>query len=519
MKKWIGLITGLLLTWAVSAQAGGLPVDLSWSAADRLPSGTELNALVLAPGGGFYLLYDKERAFLSRERAYLDYYDTDLRRQRSRKLELRGGGHRYESYDLLILRGRLYWLLTETEKRSDSKSLYVQALDPQRLDPRGTPRLIGQTVALSRRREGAFDLVFSPDSARILLYNQLPYARNIPERFDLRVYDDDFQLLWQREIELPFADELFRVQEYRIDARGNVFLLGKLFTSDRRRYGFVVLAYLQEGTEVREYALSPERYAISHLTFRVGRDGRLVCAGFYTMPGENRARGTCYFRLNPLTGERTDFNFQGFNFDFINEFMTEERREEVKEETRSGNRRGPRLRAYTLDELVLRTDGGALLVAEQRYVEDFAFPHLNGTMQVDYLYHFNDVVIVNIRPDGSVEWAARIPKRQVTRNDRGAFSSYAMAIVRDRLFFVFNDNRFNYETGRRTNKLYTFHNRTPLMAITEVNKDGNLRTFPLLQGSEPGLTLRPRECRQSGLREMILYGEGRRSYQLGRLQF
>ncbi len=516
MKRWLGIVIGWLFGLIAQGQP---PVDVTWGAVERLPRKTLLKSLVLAPDGGFYLLHDKARAFLSKERAYLQYYDRDLRRRREGPLDLRPGGRRLASFDLFDLRGRLFWLVTETDKRAQKKTIYAQEIDGARLRTRGALLPIGETVVVNKKRQGVFDLAFAPDSSHVLVYSLLPSDRSIPPRFDLRVFDSAFRPIWERSVELPGREYRLRVQEYRIDARGNVFVLGRQYAANGRPLGFRILAYLQGGAVVRDYPIRPQGYEITHLTFRIGKAGDLVCSGFFARPGESRSRGACYFRVDPLSGEATGLSFDEFNFDFINEFMSDRRREEVKEETQAGDRRGPRLRAYRLKDLVLRTDGGGLLVAEQAYLDDFVTPSIDGTLRVDYFYHFNDVVIINIQPGGAVEWAARIPKRQVTRNDNGRYSSYAMSIFRDRLFFIFNDNQYNFEGTQRRNKLYPFHNRSPVLALTEVSKTGRLRTFPLYAGRSPGLRVRPSQCRQVGLREMLLYGESGRSFQLGRMRF
>ena len=101
-----------------------------------------------------------------------------------------------------------------------------------------------------------------------------------------------------------------------------------------------------------------------------------------------------------------------------------------------------------MDQLILRNDGGALLIAEQYFVQEeydrnqFYDPYYSNYYNrnyndIDYVYNYNDIIVVNIRPDGEIEWTARIPKRQVTTNDGGYYSSYAMSIVRSKIYFVF----------------------------------------------------------------------------------
>jgi len=129
------------------------------------------------------------------------------------------------------------------------------------------------------------------------------------------------------------------------------------------------------------------------------------------------------------------------------------------------------------------------------------------------------LVVANIRPNGEIEWATRIPKNQQTRDDGGYFSSYAMSIVKDKLFFVFNDDSRNY--NRDDNKLYSFsgNTRRTLISLAQVNRDGSLEMSPLINNEQDNLLFRPKVSRQTGKREMILFGERGKKFKLASLQF
>ena len=115
--------------------------------------------------------------------------------------------------------------------------------------------------------------------------------------------------------------------------------------------------------------------------------------------------------------------------------MTEKKKEKAKiAEERNDNRRSAELYNYSLDELILRSDGGAVLVAEQFYVQEeryndnpfgyggfgygyypynpYSYSRYRNNYQTDYYYNYNDIIVVNIRPTGEIEWASRIPKKQ-----------------------------------------------------------------------------------------------------------
>ncbi|MEO1626164.1 MAG: hypothetical protein AAFV25_13485, partial [Bacteroidota bacterium] len=158
-------------------------------------------------------------------------------------------------------------------------------------------------------------------------------------------------------------------------------------------------------------------------------------------------------------------------------------------------------------------------VAEQYFVQEESFRDFYyGRFTVNYFYNYNDIIVVNIRPDGEIEWATHIPKRQETSNDGGYFSSYAMSIVRDRLYFIFNDNGRNFSANDR--RLYNFDGqRNSVISLAEVRKDGSLDVYPLFNNREADIITRPKVCKQSGKREMVIYGERGRKYKFAKLVF
>ncbi|RME12050.1 MAG: hypothetical protein D6816_01385 [Bacteroidetes bacterium] len=207
----------------------------------------------------------------------------------------------------------------------------------------------------------------------------------------------------------------------------------------------------------------------------------------------------------------------------------------LQAEQNNDPRRSPELYNYSLDRLILRSDGGAVLVAEQFYIERETYyrdyyptygyypygyynSYYRNSRDIDYLYNYNDIIVVNIRPDGDLQWTARIPKWQETRNDGGYYSSYAMSIVRDKLYFLFNDDARNFDPKRKGDRIYKYTGNNEMMVLAEMNLQGDVQTYPVIS-SDGGVTLRPKMCKQTGLRELLLFGEAKRGFRLGKMIF
>lgn len=525
------------------------PAHLNWGNEYSEPNNTWATKIIGLTPDGFYLLRQKVlQSASAKPRAWVEFYTRDMELRRSEEMELKYKGKRRDFEDVIFIGGQLYLLTSFNNSAKKRNYLFKQSLSMKSLRPSAKLDMICETEAKNKEVEGSFDFHISKDSSKLLVFNDLPFDRKAPERFGFRVFDQNFELLWEKNIILPYNSDRFTVEEYRVDNSGNVHLLGVLYQDDakyRRRgsptYQYVILSYSDAGETAEEYRIDLEEKFVTDLTFRVGNDGNLICSGFYSERGTYSIKGAYYFRLNPVTRELNNRNFSPFEFDFLTGDMTAKNKQRARAaEERNDARRAPELYDYSLDELILRSDGGAVLVAEQFYIQQstyrdspygynpygfgygYGYPYYGRywDTQTDYYYNYNDIIVVNIRPDGEIEWASRIPKRQETRNDGGYYSSYAMSIVRDKLYFVYNDNARNYSTDRRADRWYNFNGNNSIIVLAQISsRGGEVELFPLASNRDVGVVTRPKMCKQIGLKEMAIFGERGRGYRFGKMEF
>ena len=522
------LLLGICCT-VIHSQPSDIPATIKWGEELKEPNGTFVSKIIGTTPNGFYTLREKVGNSIiatNTTTIIIESFNRRMKLLKSRDIQLKYNNKNLDFVDVLLLGNELYLLSSFNNQAKRKNYLFVQKISSRSLQPRKDLLKIGEIEARNKEQKGKFDFALSRDSSKVLIYNELPYKKREPERFALRVFDQQFNELWTRNISLPYNDENFSVEEYRVDNQGNVYLLGVIYqdrTRSRRRgrptYQYVILAYTKDGIDAEEYRVELDDKFITDLTFRIDDQGHLVCSGFYSEKGTYSIKGTYFFRLDSKTKQLYNKNYKEFDFDFVTEYLSEKRKEKLKKAERKGDtKRQAELFQYDLDNLILRSDGGVLLVAEQYFVqESVRRDYFYGTFNYDYYYNYNDIIVVNIRPTGEIEWATRIPKRQVTQNDGGYFSSYAMSIVRDRLYFVYNDNDRNFTPSR--NKLYSYNGRNSIIALTELRKDGTSTTYPLFSNRDAGIITRPKICKQIGRKEMVIYGERNRKFKFASLQF
>ena len=544
MKKlfFLVLINTLLAASLFAQQQMNLPAEINWGNEIKEPSNTYMSDILGVDDNGFYTLRQKSITSFSGENPqeiYIEYFDRDMKLKKAQEINLKYKKKKRDLEKVLYLNGNLFLLTSFNNQAHKSNYLFVQEVKKKSLTLSSKLKKIAETPAKDKYREGKFNFDFSRDSSKVLVYSSLPYKKKEAEKFSLQVFDDNFDEIWKKNITLPYSDSQFALEEYVVDNDGNVYLLGVLYEDKVRyrrngkpTYKYVILAYTEDGQEKQQYTVDLGEKFITDLTFRVGDDGHLVCTGFFSDKGTYSVKGTYFFRLNPETKEVYNQNLKEFDFDFLTEYHSDGGKRRAARAAQDGNtRRQAELYQYSLDELILRSDGGALLISEQFYIQRNdrdRFSNVYGynswnranrfNNQITYEYHYNDIIVVNIKPNGEIQWVSRIPKRQETINDGGYYSSYSHAVVRDRIFIVYNDNGRNFQKEDNRRFRFTGSSRS-IITLAEIKKDGSVSIHPLANNRDERFILRPKVCQQIGRREMAIFGENGKRFRFGSIDF
>lgn len=536
----------MLSSFLIQAQTynTGAPVDIRWGQDLKQPNATFLTKIIGSDANGFYTLRNQvaDRFAGGNHHIFLEYYNRKMDLVKAQKIDTRYKGKDREFEDVIRMGGQL-WLLTSFNNEAKKKNyLFAQSVAPKSLTLRKTLTKIGEIDSKNRNKSGSFAHHISRDSSKILIYNQLPYDKGQPEKFSLTVYDNQFNNIWHKDITLPYRDDLFAVKEYKIDNKGNVHLLGKLFLEKNRgkgraNYQYIILTYKGQDDKPSQYKINLENKFITDFTFEIDDKSNLICSGFYSDLGIASIKGTYFFKVDAESKKVFSKNFKEFDFDFLIKDLSKKKQAKLKRAAEAGDtRKTAELPQYSLDHLVLRNDGGALLVAERFFAyrrnnSNYYDPYYNYSYGYSpynrynrdydtYYYHYEDIIIVNIDPSGNIQWTARIPKQQVSTNDGGYLSSYAMSIVKDKLYFVYNDDIRNLsEKAQNKNKMYEYKGSRSVISLAELDTKGQLQFYPLFSSKQADIQTRPKVCKQIGKNEMVIYGERGGKYKFAKVLF
>jgi hypothetical protein len=464
---------------------------------------------------GFYALKGSLSIFATEPK--IQFYDKSYSLIHEEELDTEVDGSNSRIVDIMHWNDKILVFHNYKSSKTKLNTMYVQEVDKKSLTLVPEMQEIA-TVDYSGKMKmnaGLFGTAISRDSSKLLAYYQLPYDKDEPERFGFHVYDQNLKQIWHEDIALPYAENLFEVADYTLDDNGNVFLTGKLYNEVRRNklrgevnYKYVILSYKNGGKDFKEYELNLEDKFITDVRIAALPNGDLACAGFYSDRGTFSIKGSCFLRVNGQTGELMKVSSSEFGIDFITQNMTERQEAKAKKKEEKGKK--VELYAYDLDNLIIREDGGVVLVGEQYYVHEVTTTTVgaNGvtTTRTTYHYYYNDIIVVNISPEGNIEWTQKIAKRQHSINDGGFYSSYATAVHKDDLFFFFNDDPRNLSYSG-SGRVFNMPFKRSVVTMVQVNGKGEMERESLFSMKDSEVMTRPKVCEQISPDKLILFGE------------
>jgi hypothetical protein len=509
-----------------TASAQELNFSLKWGKEFEASRRSTLSDIVGHDATGIYAV--EVRTGFSNSDYTLEHYNTDFSPTKSFDLEIETGREKAVVNNILYLKGKLYIFYASPDRKTKKNRLSLQEIDKGTLKPKGDIKKIGEIdyEGKRQRNNGDFYCKTSRDSSKILIVYSLPYEEDTPQKFGFHVLGNQLNTLWQKDIVLPYPDELFDITNFRVDNEGNAYLLGKVFKEKRKEkrrglpnYSYEVIACRDAGSNIQQYPISIEDRFLTDMQIEIQDAQTIVCAGFYSEKGTVSIRGTYFLKVDAATKTIKAKNFKEFDIGFITQNM---RASEAKKAARKEKQGGEvELYEYDLDKLLVGKDGSAILIAEQYFVRAVTrYRMINGVSSTYIVnhYYYNDIIAVKMDPSGEIAWAKKIPKTQHTVEDGGFYSSYALAIVRGNLCFIFNDNPSNLDL-EDDEKADNFKITKSIVVLACLDPKGNLTKKPIFNAKDAEVITVPKVCEQISNSEVVLFGQRKKTQQFGRLSF
>lgn len=373
-------------------------------------------------------------------------------------------------------------VLYQTTERSRSV-LYAATLDQQGL-------LQGRPVQLDEIKTGIFggggeqfDYTVSEGKNYILFYQITQGRRDITLQGWL--LNDQGQKV--KSINAGYAaDGSVRRGDVVVTDQGKVYLTALRIAGVKDYAGDGVL--LQLDSSGRRYTVVPmpvQDIFLGSIFMRMaGSSGQLVIAGFYSDAKNGQYDGVFFTAYDPAAGSFTPMRQMPFS-------------DRLRVATGARNTRKA-FNDFMIRNLVVRKDGGFVLIAENSYVTSRGYtspygfysyyysPFAYGTSVKEYYY--NDVVVLSFGPDALLEWSSFVRKSQYSQEDGGRFSSFAFLNTGGSLAMLYND----------------FNSRRSSIQLAVIDAEGKQQVRSMAEGTSKDPDWLPRLGRQTAQRELIV---------------
>ncbi len=353
------------------------------------------------------------------------------------------------------------------------------------VDPRGVISFNEDLVVSSNRR---YTMIYDADlSGRIYAFT-----------FDT----EKMELAWDKTF---YPKELDYEKDFLMAVLDDEAGLHLVYEKDNRRLKiedarFEFYHYSPEKEDDLQYTIPLNGRLWYDVDFKYdGRNKRLVAGGFYSNGKYNESNGVFYLKINPEEPDAYAIRFLSFDEKFrVNMLGKQLKREGGIDE-------------IDVRDIVLRSDGGVLLIAERnreytRRISGYNSSYYNGgepttSQQIDY--HYNDIVLFSIHPNGELHWKEILRKRQYSQDDKAIYSSYFLLKTRQTLRFLYNDE-IRFETN---------------VNEYEVSGIGESQRKSLLHTSEDKLSLIFKEARQIEANALVVPSFRKGDFKLVKVSF
>ena len=223
---------------------------------------------------------------------------------------------------------------------------------------------------------------------------------------------------------------------------------------------------------------------------------RVVAAGLYSEKNLERAVGYFYLNFSPQDPTNYLLTFEPFDDEFVTNLVGKN----------IENNRG--INETSIQQVVLRRDGGLLLIAErnrqlERRMGSNNRVFFDGGVRFIVDYYYDDMFVISIHPDGKTHWKTILHKKQYSQDDDGIYSSFFLFKTPNNLRLLYNDE-IRYEN-----------------TVSEyiLNGNGEYERKSLLSTENLDLRLRFRDAMQISAQELIVPSERRNRLRLVKLQY
>ncbi len=335
---------------------------------------------------------------------------------------------KYEPEVIKKIKGKYYYFYSWADVKAKHEKLFVREIDFKNGRFVGEARLL---LDIDKKILGSklwrttdytkfhFNLSFS--RARIAIrYYIKPLIKDDSKSYDIMtvcLFDSSLKELSIQEITMPFTEKKMDNLDAGIDNDGNLFILARVFNDDTRyttlskkddkpNYHLETMKVVAGTNTIVQREIEMDGKYLTQAKI-YGNNEKMYCAGYYAKHYDSNGVEGVFTMQISVDGVLESKNFYEIPTEILNMYAS---KKEIKYNEKADRDNDADFNALKLDTWFMSDNGSIVLVGEQRWVEK---RESSQTGKITYIYHYEDILISKIAPDGKLAWMRKLPKRQM----------------------------------------------------------------------------------------------------------
>lgn len=372
---------------------------------------------------------EKENSGFRNRTYFLQYYSHEMSLLWDKELKTSyEDGH---ISDVTLINGNVYVTSYITDKKSKQYYFYTQIIGSD-AKWQGQPLLLDSFATEYIDDENKPGLLSSRDQSLMVFSYRMISKDKKSQYFRAVLLDTNLIIKYKKEIEIPVSTQLFQPLDFLLTNQGSFFILGIRYTTEKKikapdQSFYELYGYNQVVDKIVNTTIKSDNKFLTDVGVVVDNlNHSIVVAGFYSDKTLYSTAGVFYYALTEDSLHETRTINTPFNTEYLQKFVGE--RKENKE-----------LVNFTIKRLIVRRDGGVAIVAESIYQTARSyFDYYMQTYISHYYYHYGNIMVLSVNPDGQILWNNVISKDQNSIDDGGFFSGFHLSITDGKLVSVYN---------------------------------------------------------------------------------
>jgi hypothetical protein len=386
---------------------------------------------------GFYLIRSNHRItdnefFTYRNNRFsVSYFDYDLRLRWEKDADMLKKDVRIIGYK--VINNSLVEISAERNKTEKKFRLLGRSYHENGRVDTSYKTILEVPLVGSPDFESSFFLAQSQNK----IFTVIAFQEESPE-FELHyrtlVCDTSLNIVRNNTLAVPGSRKNYNPYKYLVSNKGDIFLFGIKTDPEKRsrdadKSFFTVFSSTAESNRWNEHQVRNPEHFLTDAGFAFDElNQKIVITGFYSDKTEYSSAGVFYYNLDPATLAASEIHFSAFAPSFLYKFLGEQKANYNRE-----------LVNYSIDKIILRRDGGAVIIAEANYTSEYSYYdyYLRTYMSRTY-YHRDNIIQLSVNKDGSILWSNVVQKEQTADDSDDTFFSYTSAIAGGKIQCVYN---------------------------------------------------------------------------------